>query len=294
MNKSNLTGIVPILLTPFDDNDNIDKNSLCSEIDYCIDSGVNGLGIALGSEIFKLNEKERYEILKIVLDHTNNQIPIIINTSSFSTKMTIENTKQAKSQGAYAVMIMPQFFMPLGQDEILEYYNDILKEVNIPTILQDIPQSPITTHNAEKIFKENANAKYIKVESLPTVPKIKSMSERFKNDINIFGGAGGNYFLEELKRGACGTMPFASQSKEFIDVYNKYKSDKIKEAHISFNKKIAPINRLSSTDGDKFFYMHKQILVKKGIIKNSFVRKPTVKINNFDKNEIDQFIEDIL
>ena len=294
MDKLNLTGIVPILLTPFDVDDNIDLNSLCNQIDYCIDAGVNGLGVALGSEIFKLNEKERYDILNIVVKHTNDRIPIIINTSSFSTRTTILNSIQAKNQGAYAVMIMPQFFWPLGQDEILEYYNEVLEKVKIPTILQDIPQSPINVQLAEKIFKINSHVKYIKVESLPTVPKIQYMHDNFKENINIFGGAGGNYFLEELKRGACGTMPFASQSKEFVDVYNKYNYGKLKDAQISFNKKIAPINRLSSTDGDKFFYMHKQILVKKGVIKNNIVRKPTSRINNFDKNEIDEFIEDIL
>ena len=294
MDKLNLTGIVPILLTPFDVDNNIDSNSLCNQIDYCIDAGVNGLGVALGSEIFKLNEKERYDILNIVVKHTNDRLPIIINTSSFSTKATILNSIQAKNQGAYAVMIMPQFFWPLGQDEILEYYNEVLEKVKIPTILQDIPQSPINVQLAEKIFKINSHVKYIKVESLPTVPKIQHMHDNFKENINIFGGAGGNYFLEELKRGACGTMPFASQSKEFVDVNNKYNYGKLKDAHISFNKKIAPINRLSSTGGDKFFYIHKQILVKKGVIKNNIVRKPTSRINNFDKNEIDEFIEDIL
>ena len=40
MDKLNLTGIVPILLTPFDVDDNIDLNSLCNQIDYCIDAGV--------------------------------------------------------------------------------------------------------------------------------------------------------------------------------------------------------------------------------------------------------------
>ena len=58
MNKPYLKGIVPILLTPFDSNGKIDKSSLCNEIEFCIHTGVDGLGIALGSEIYKLNEKD--------------------------------------------------------------------------------------------------------------------------------------------------------------------------------------------------------------------------------------------
>lgn len=294
MNKQKLKGIVPILLTPFDSNGNIDKSSLCNEIEFCIHTGVDGLGIALGSEIYKLNEKERFEILDIVIKTVKDRIPIIINTSAASNKIAIEYSVQAEKQGAYAVMIMPPSFMPIGDAEIFKYYTDILKSINIPTILQDIPQSPISTQLAKKINNQNKNAKYIKVESLPTIPKISSMYINLKRKFNIFGGAGGNYFLEELRRGSCGTMPFASQSKEFVDVFNKYNKGESKAAKDIFDRLIAPVNRLSSTNGDIFFHIQKQILVKKGIFKNQFVRQPTLKIDSVAQEEINLLIEQIL
>ncbi len=294
MNKPYLKGIVPILLTPFDSNGNIDKSSLCNEIEFCIHTGVDGLGIALGSEIYKLNEKERFEILDIVITTVKDRIPIIINTSAASNKIAIEYSVQAEKQGAYAVMIMPPSFMPIGDAEIFEYYTDILKSINIPTILQDIPQSPISTQLAKSINNENVNAKYIKVESLPTVPKISSMYINLKRKFNIFGGAGGNYFLEELRRGSCGTMPFATQSKEFVEVFNKYNKGDNKAAKDIFDRLIAPVNRLSSTNGDISFHIQKQILVKKGIIKNHYVRQPTLKIDNVAQEEINLLIEQIL
>lgn len=294
MIKPYLKGIVPILLTPFDSNGNIDKSSLCNEIEFCIHTGVDGLGIALGSEIYKLNEKERFEILDIVITSVQDRIPIIINTSAASNKIAIEYSVQAEKQGAYAVMIMPPSFMPIGQEEIFEYYTDILKSINIPLILQDIPQSPISKQLALRINNENVNAKYIKVESLPTVPRISSMYKNLKHKFNIFGGAGGNYFLEELKRGACGTMPFASQSKEFVEVFKKYNIGEKTAAKDIFDRLIAPVNRLGSTNYDIYFHIQKQILVKKGIIKNSFVRQPTLKIDNLMQEEINILIEEIL
>ena len=138
------------------------------------------------------------------------------------------------------------------------------------------------------------NAKYIKVESLPTVPRISSMYKNLKHKFNIFGGAGGNYFLEELKRGACGTMPFASQSKEFVEVFKKYNIGEKRAAKDIFDRLIAPVNRLGSTNYDIYFHIQKQILVKKGIIKNSFVRQPTLKIDNLMQEEINILIEEIL
>ena len=47
--KNYIKGVVPILLVPFDEFGNIDKSSLKREIEYSIDAGVHGLGIAIVS-----------------------------------------------------------------------------------------------------------------------------------------------------------------------------------------------------------------------------------------------------
>ena len=293
MNKFNLNGIVPILLTPFEDNGSIDKSSLYNEVEYCIDAGVDGIGVALGSEIFKLNETERIEIIDIVIQAVKDRLPVVINTGAASNKLAIQYSKQAEKQGAYAVMVMPPSFMPVGQEEIFEYFSEISNEISISVVLQDIPQASISPQLALSIQNENPNVKYIKVESLPSVPRISSMSSIAGNKLKIFGGAGGNFFLEELLRGACGTMPFASQSKEFVEVLKKHKKSEGKKAKDIFERIIAPVNRLSSTNGDIFFHIHKQILFKKGIIKNANVRTPTIKIDKNTQIEINSLIEDI-
>ena len=293
MKKFNLNGIVPILLTPFEDNGSIDKSSLCNEVEFCIDAGVDGIGVALGSEIFKLNETERIEIIDIVIQAVKDRLPVVINTGAASNKLAIQYSKQAEKQGAYAVMVMPPSFMPVGQEEIFEYCSEISNEISISVVLQDIPQASISPQLALRIQNENPNVKYIKVESLPSVPRISSMSSIAGNKLKIFGGAGGNFFLEELQRGACGTMPFASQSKEFVEVLKKHKKSEGKKAKDIFERIIAPVNRLSSTNGDIFFHIHKQILFKKGIIKNANVRTPTIKIDKNTQIEINSLIEDI-
>ena len=293
MNKFNLNGIIPILLTPFEDNGSIDKSSLFNEVEFCIDAGVDGIGVALGSEIFKLNETERIEILDIVIQAVKDRLPVVINTGAASNKLAIEYSKQAEKQGAYAVMVMPPSFMPVGQEEIFEYCSEISNEISISVVLQDIPQASISPQLALRIQNENQNVKYIKVESLPSVPRISSMSRIVGNKLKIFGGSGGNFFLEELQRGACGTMPFASQSKEFVEVLKKHKKSEGKIAKDIFERIIAPVNRLSSTNGDIFFHIQKQILFKKGIIKNANVRTPTIKIDKNTQIEINSLIEDI-
>ena len=45
-----MRGVFPILVTPFDDQERVDEDSLRSLVDFTIGAGVHGLGIALGSE----------------------------------------------------------------------------------------------------------------------------------------------------------------------------------------------------------------------------------------------------
>ena len=51
-----MKGVFPILSTPFDSKDNIIFDDVQSEVEYAINSGVNGIAIALASEIYKLTD----------------------------------------------------------------------------------------------------------------------------------------------------------------------------------------------------------------------------------------------
>ena len=179
MKKKIINGIVPILITPFDKKGKIDVNSLQSLIDFNINSGVHGLGVANGSEVFKLNEEERKLVTKTVVDHVAGRVPVVINTGASGTLLATQYSKVAEEQGADALMIIPPHFMPVGINEIIDYYSTISSEVNIPIFLQDIPQAPISATLAIKLEKECKNISYIKVETLPTTDKIFEINKQY-------------------------------------------------------------------------------------------------------------------
>ena len=291
MTASIITGVVPILITPFDTQGRIDSDSLQSLIDFNINSGVHGIGVANGSEIFKLNESERELVTKIVIDHVAGRVPVIINTGAHGTSLAIQYSKLAQEQGADGLMIIPPHFMPVGPKQVAEYYEAIDLQITIPIFLQDIPQSPISPSLALELAKKCRNISYIKVETSPSAMKVFQMVDATKDVLTIFGGAGGSYFIEEMRRGAKGTMPFCTQPKEFVEVWNLFQKGDEKEAINVFNKFIVPMNRLEIQTNDLFYHLHKQFLVKLGIIKTSHVRGPTMLPDPISQSEIDEMIE---
>ena len=294
MNPSVIEGVVPILITPFFDDGRIDEASLRSLIDFNVDAGIDGLGVALGSEVFKFSEAERAEIVRIVVSQTNKRVPVIIHTGAAGTHLAVQHAIAAEKGGADALMIMPPTFFPVGADEIFDYYSAINAAVSIPMILQDIPQAPISPGLALRLADNCKNIKYIKVETLPMTQKVADMAKAVTGRLTIFGGAGGVYFIEELRRGARGTMPFCSQPAEYVAVWNLFNQGDETGARKVFNDAFIGMNRLGGQGGDLFYHAHKQLLVRRGIIRTAHVRSPTMKIDPLTQREIDDVLAEIV
>jgi dihydrodipicolinate synthase/N-acetylneuraminate lyase len=292
--SSVIEGVVPILITPFFDDGRIDEASLRSLIDFNVDAGIHGLGVALGSEVFKFSEAERAEIVRIVVSQTNKRVPVIINTGAAGTHLAVQHAIAAEKGGADALMIMPPTFFPVGADEIFDYYSAIDAAVGIPMILQDIPQAPISPSLALRLADNCKNINYIKVETLPMTQKVADMAKAVTGRLTIFGGAGGVYFIEELRRGARGTMPFCSQPAEYVAVWNLFNQGDEKGARKVFNDAFIGMNRLGGQGGDLFYHAHKQLLVRRGVIRTAHVRSPTMKIDPLTQREIDDVLAEIV
>lgn len=293
MPKSVIEGIVPILVTPFFDDGRIDEESLERLIDFNIGAGVHGLGVALGSEIFKFTEAERQDIARRVVKAVNGRVPVVMNTGANGTALGVHYARLAEEAGADALMIFPPSFFPVGVDEIADYYRQIANSVSIPLIMQDIPQAPISPSLALRIVETSPSACYIKVETLPVTTKVADMAKAVGDKLVIFGGAGGGYFIEELRRGARGTMPFCSQPAEFVAVWDLFRKGDEAGAMRVFESAFTALNRLSGQGGDIFYHIHKQLLVRRGIIRTAHVRSPTMTIDPLTQRELDAVIAQI-
>jgi 4-hydroxy-tetrahydrodipicolinate synthase len=190
-------------------------------------------------------------------------------------------------------MVIPPNFMPVAAEEIADYYRRISTAVSIPIFLQDVPQAPISPALALRIVGECEHVRYIKVETLPVTSKVADMARVAGDKITIFGGAGGSYFIEEMRRGSVGTMPFCSQSEDFVKVWDLYRAGDETGARRAFDDRIMAVNRLGGQGGDLFYHLHKQILVRRGVIRTAHVRSPTIVVDPVTQREIDALLADL-
>ena len=289
----NIHGVVPILVTPFTPNEAIDEESLRRLVEFNLNAGVHGVGIALASEVFKLSEAERDQITSIVVDQVNGRVPVVINTGAPGTELAIHYSQRAQELGADALMILPPSFMPATQGEVVSYYQAISAAVSIPIIMQDHPTGPVSAATAQEVANSCELVRYIKVESLPITAKIIEMKQALGDHLTIFGGAGGGYFVEELRRGSVGTMPFCSQPETFVKIWELYQAGDDAGAMALFNRMLVPVARLwGQTDGI-YYYVHKPLLQHRGIIDSATVRAPAPPVESQTVKEAQALFEEL-
>ena len=286
-----MRGVYPILVTPYDERARVDVESLQSLVEFLIGAGVHGVGVALGSEVFRLTEKERLVVARTVVTQARGRAPVVINTGGGGTELAIHYSRLAREAGADALMLMPPTLMPAGSAEVREYYRAVSRAVPLPIFIQDTSSPHVPAALAREIAAESETVRYIKVESQPSPQMVEEAVRAGGELLTVFGGAGGNYLLEELRRGSQGTMPGCSNPEAFVQVWRLWEGGDLDGARQAFYRGILPINRLAAQGWGAFYHVHKEILRQRGVIRTAVVRGPVAPLDESTRRDLQAVIE---
>ena len=139
-----MEGIITPIVTPFyrDKNQDINYDAAKVLIDYLISHGIKGIFI-LGSngEFHVLDEEEKVEFTKKVIEFVNHRVPVYVGTGCCSTRETVRLSKKAEELGADALSIVSPYFLKPTNRDLYKYYKEIAENVNLPIVLYNIPKA---------------------------------------------------------------------------------------------------------------------------------------------------------
>lgn len=289
-----MRGVYPILSTPFDKHGNIVFDDLENQVEWIIQQGVHGVGIAMASEVFKFTESERDAVLKSVVDTANGRVKVVMNTGAEGTDATIYYSKRAEELGADALMIRPTSYIPTTASEHIEFFVQVAEAIGIPIFMQDQSTAQVPPAMAVACAKRHENLCYIKVETPPTIPRMADAQELTSDDTNLilFGGMGGAFLLEELRRGSVGTMPGSTLPDKFVDVWNLWEAGDEDGALDAFDKYASIIRTLAQGQG-LANWIYKHIMWRRGVFSKEgiYARGPSLKPDAAHLNEIDALLD---
>jgi len=133
-------GIIPAMVTPFDEDDKVDEKALRKLVDYLIEGGVHGI-FAIGSEgeFYALTQEEKKKVVEVVVEEVNGKVPVYTGTGAITTKEAILLTQIAEKAGADAVSVITPYFVSPSEDELYEHYVAIARSTNLPVLLYNNP-----------------------------------------------------------------------------------------------------------------------------------------------------------
>lgn len=289
MTTTTMQGVFPILATPFDDDDRIDVEDLQREVEFAIEKGAHGVGIALASEVMKLSEAERDLATKTVVDQAKGRVPVVVNTGAPSTSLTILYSKRVEELGADATMITPP--TAVSSDAIREYYRRVSDATNIPIFIQDVPTASISPALVAEMARDIEGVQYIKAESPPTPPSIAGFVEAGGDDLTVFGGAGGAFFIEEMRRGSVGIMPHTAVPEFFRTVWDLFHDGDVPNAETEFNRMTPLLRVMTQGAGPSSLHLVKEVLRLRGVFKSINVRPPDTPPSEFTYRELRDAVE---
>jgi len=276
MERILLSGVVPILMTPVLENDEIGWDDLCREVDFLISHGIRAFGFGFGSEVFRLTDAERDDALDVVVQHTAGRAHVIANVVAGSTAAAVRRAEMAKAKGAAAVMLPAPVFSSVDQAALFTHYATVAETVDLPIVVQDAPAmsgTELGTDLLARLARELEQVVALKIESEPSAPKIGRLVAELKGEATILGGGAGLDFVHELDRGSDGTMPGPALADWFQRVWRLHREGQADEARDVFQR-LLPLLVLALRSMDTFLFVEKEILRRRGVVTTARIRLP--------------------
>jgi 4-hydroxy-tetrahydrodipicolinate synthase len=288
-------GIFPVLNTTFRDDGALDLESQRRLVRFLLDAGAHGLGLfGTASEGYTLSGEERLELMRLVVREVDGRIPVVVSTGHTGTDVAVALSRQAEAEGADAVMVLPPFYYRPDAEGVYEYFRAIDDGIRIPIMIQDAPlmtQVTISPALAARMGRELERVRYVKVEAPPTAPKVTEIANLANGSLALFGGLNGQFLLEELDRGAGGTMPGSDLTAVFVRIWTLWTEGRRREARQVFAQYL-PMIRYELQPGLGVSVM-KQNLVAWGVIASARVRHPTRAVDEIARLEVEQLRADL-
>lgn len=133
-------GIYTPVVTPYNSDHSIKRETFAEVLEFLIASGVHGLVIAgTTGEYYAQSPEERIELMGLAVDVVDGRLPVIVGTGAIRTEDSIMYAEAAKAAGADALLVTtPPYAYPTGR-EIALHALAVDRAANLPVMLYNYP-----------------------------------------------------------------------------------------------------------------------------------------------------------
>jgi 4-hydroxy-tetrahydrodipicolinate synthase len=269
-----LEGVWNIVPTPFLEDGALDEASLPTLTRFVAGCGVDGMTIlgVLG-EAAKLSDAERTLVIRGVLAAADG-LPVCVGVSHGATDRAVAFAREAAALGAHSVMLAPPALARPNDDAVLAHYLAVAGAIDLPVVVQDHPASSGVIMSVDllaTIADRAPTCRVVKLEDEPSPPKVGRLLA-LRPELRVMGGLGAIMLLEELRRGAVGTMTGFGFPELLVEIVGRFRGGDEAGAREVFHR-ILPLIRFENQPGINLA-IRKHLYRRRGAIATDRLRAP--------------------
>ena len=225
-------GVIPAVLTPFDERGSVDTAALAANADWLIEEGAAGLvGNGTMGEAQSLSASERTLVIETLAAAADGRVPVTAGVSSVTPVASIGYAGEAAAAGASALMMLPPLGYEGDEREIEAFYRTVAEATELPIMVYNNPKASGTD------MRPGLIARLGEIERVEAVKECSGDARRIAEILNAAPGlevlvGGDDWALEGLCGGATGWIAGVANvaPRECVELFRLCREGSLEEA----------------------------------------------------------------
>ncbi|MFD1066169.1 4-hydroxy-tetrahydrodipicolinate synthase [Oceanobacillus locisalsi] len=239
----NFGKVVTAMVTPFNEQQEIDYEALDYLIEHLIANGSDGLVVAgTTGESPTLSNEEKLALFSHTVQKVNGRITVIAGTGSNQTKGSVALSQAAEKTGVDAIMLVTPYYNKPSQDGLYAHFKTIADSVQLPVMLYNVPGRTSVDLAAETVIRLSAVDNIVSIKDASgNMDKVTEMVAQTDASFSVYSGEDA-ITLPTLAVGAAGIVSVSAHviGNEMQEMIAAYEQGAVKKA-ASIHQRILPV-----------------------------------------------------
>lgn len=241
--------IITAMVTPFDEEGNVDFTRLPELIEHLLSTHTEGLVVAgTTGESPTLTHDEEFLLFEEVIRLVNGRVPIIVGVGTNDTRDTINFVKEVEALGGIAagLAVVPYYNKP-NQEGLYQHFKAIAECSTLPIILYNVPGRTVANLAVATTLRLAELENIVAIKECAGIEAITELVEQAPQDFLVYTGEDGLAFHTKAL-GGHGVISVVSHiyGNEIYAMYQALENNQLSEAAGLQRKLLPKINALFS------------------------------------------------
>lgn len=239
----NFGQVVTAMVTPFNEQGDIDFEATKNLIEYLISNGSDCLVVSgTTGESPTLTTEEKIALFKFTVEVVDGRVPVIAGTGSNSTRESIELTMLAEDVGVDAIMLVAPYYNKPCQEGLFQHFQTIAAATSLPIMLYNVPGRTVVNIDVDTVIRLAATPNIVAIkEASGNLDAMAEIIEQTPTEFSLYSGDDG-LTIPVLSIGGAGVVSVSSHiiGNEMQAMIKNFKMGNVKEAAID-HRRLLPV-----------------------------------------------------